>query len=415
MTKIVIWAQSVCRSTMDLYREVKRLRDDVGVTVVLRRDGRGEDVRKLREAQGQGDYSDVVDREWNGKVERGIELLDLGAVHVFSGYQACCAVRELMVEAKRRALRVVEYDEVPCEMCLGVKGALKRIYYAMVLPMRVRRAVKAADLFISASGNMGMDRLVRLGWKREAIVPFGYASGRLGVSGEGKFEPCRGVEGIVREGDFMNRVERVDRVEGGRLGVRSQELGDRSQGLAVSGDGKFEPCRGVEGERLAVSGQRLAVEGRILRVLHTGVEAKYRGVDVLKRAAASLKRRGVELDVKFTGGKVDATQLPGLYEWADVVVACGLCEPWGMRVNDVLLEGLPVVVSDGMGAAMLCDEFGCGCVVPKGDANALAAVLERCANDREFLAHLRSGAKMAAAEITPEKRAKVWLNKVMGE
>jgi glycosyltransferase involved in cell wall biosynthesis len=152
-----------------------------------------------------------------------------------------------------------------------------------------------------------------------------------------------------------------------------------------------------------------------LRVLHTGVEAKYRGVDVLKRAAASLKRRGVELEVKFTGGKVDAAQLPGLYEWADVVVACGICEPWGMRINDVLLEGLPVIVSDGMGAAMLCDEFGCGCVVPKGDANALAAVLERCANDRKFLAHLRSGAKMAAAEIAPEKRAKVWLGKVLGE
>ena len=155
--------------------------------------------------------------------------------------------------------------------------------------------------------------------------------------------------------------------------------------------------------------------GSGLRVLHTGVEAKYRGVDVLKRAATRLKRRGVELEVKFTGGKVDASELSGLYEWADIVVACGICEPWGMRVNDVLLEGLPVVVSDGMGAAMLCDEFGCGCVVPKGDANALAAVLERCANDREFLAHLRSRAKMAAVEIAPEKRAKVWLGKVLGE
>lgn len=155
--------------------------------------------------------------------------------------------------------------------------------------------------------------------------------------------------------------------------------------------------------------------GSGLRVLHTGVEAKYRGVDVLKRAAASLKRRGVDVEVKFTGGKVDAAQLPRLYEWADVVVACGLCEPWGMRVNDVLLEGIPVVVSDGMGAAMLCDEFGCGCVVPKGDANALAAVLERCARDRGFLTHLRSGAKRAAAEIAPEKRAKVWLGKVLGE
>ena len=290
MTKIVIWAQSVCRSTMDLYREVKRLRDDVGVTVVLRRDGRGEDVRKLREAQGQGDYSDVVDREWDGKVESGIELLDLGAVHVFSGYQASRAVRELMIEAKRRALRVVEYDEAPCEMCLGGRAFLKRLYYAMVLPMRVRRAVEAADLFISASGNMGIDRLVRLGWRREQIVPFGYVSPRLG------------------EGEIDGRGR-----EGGKL-----------------------------------------------RVLHLGSEAGYRGVAVAERAVAMVE--GVEF-VK-TGGGLGVADLVAEIRRADVVVACGLCEPWGMRVNDVLLEGVPVVVSDGMGAAMLCDAYGCGCVVP---------------------------------------------------
>ena len=340
MTKIVIWAQSVCRSTMDLYREVKRLRDDVGVTVVLRRDGRGEDVRKLREAQGQGDYSDVVDREWDGKVESGIELLDLGAVHVFSGYQACCAVRELMVEAKRRALRVVEYDEAPCEMCLGVKGALKRLYYAMILPMRVRRAVRAADLFVSASGNMGIDRLVRLGWKREQIVPFGYVSPRLG------------------EGEIDGRGR-----EGGKL-----------------------------------------------RVLHLGSEAGYRGVAVAERAVAMVE--GVEF-VK-TGGGLGVAELVAEIRRADVVVACGLCEPWGMRVNDVLLEGVPVVVSDGMGAAMLCDAYGCGCVVPKGDARALAAVLERCANDREFYGHLKSGAMKAAQALLPRNMAREWVDKVVG-
>ena len=340
MTKIVIWAQSVCRSTMDLYREVKRLRDDVGVTVVLRRDGRGEDVRKLREAQGQGDYSDVVDREWDGKVESGIELLDLGAVHVFSGYQACCAVRELMVEAKRRALRVVEYDEAPCEMCLGVKGALKRLYYAMILPMRVRRAVRAADLFVSASGNMGIDRLVRLGWKREQIVPFGYVSPRLG------------------EGEIDGRGR-----EGGKL-----------------------------------------------RVLHLGSEAGYRGVAVAERAVAMVE--GVEF-VK-TGGGLGVAELVAEIRRADVVVACGLCEPWGMRVNDVLLEGVPVVVSDGMGAAMLCDAYGCGCVVPKGDARALAAVLRRCAEDREFYGHLKIGAIKAARALLPQNMAREWVDKVVG-
>ena len=115
-----------------------------------------------------------------------------------------------------------------------------------------------------------------------------------------------------------------------------------------------------------------------------------------------------------TGGDLGVAELVAEIRRADVVVACGLCEPWGMRVNDVLLEGVPVVVSDGMGAAMLCDEFGCGCVVPKGDARALAAVLRRCAEDREFYGHLKSGAMKAARALLPQNMAREWVDKVVG-
>ena len=84
-------------------------------------------------------------------------------------------------------------------------------------------------------------------------------------------------------------------------------------------------------------------------------------------------------------------------------------------MNDVLLEGTPIIVSDGMGVAAVCDWYGCGCVVPKGDAAALAKVLKRCKDEPEFLAKLRSGAQVAARELLPENRAKVWLSAVLGE
>ena len=337
--RLVIWAQSVCRSTMALYREVKRLAG-VEATVVLRADDRADATRRLREAQGQEDCSDVVDVVWDGAFASGVELLDKGSVHVFSGYQVSAAVRRLMVEAKRHGCRVVGYDEAPCEMCLGGRAFLKRLYYALVLPMRVGAAVRAADLFVSASGNMGIDRLVQLGWRREQIVPFGYVSPRLG------------------EGEIDGRGR-----EGGKL-----------------------------------------------RVLHLGSEAGYRGVAVAERAVAMVE--GVEF-VK-TGGGLGVAELVAEIRRADVVVACGLCEPWGMRVNDVLLEGVPVVVSDGMGAAMLCDAYGCGCVVPKGDARALAAVLRRCAEDCEFYGHLKSGAMKAARALLPQNMAREWVDKVVG-
>ena len=92
MTELVIWAQSVCRSTMALYREVKR-QAGVPVSVVMRHSERGDCARQMREAQGQGadGFADVVDIEWDGELEsgRGIFVAHSGegAVHVFSGYQ----------------------------------------------------------------------------------------------------------------------------------------------------------------------------------------------------------------------------------------------------------------------------------------------------------------------------------------
>ena len=76
MTEIVIWAQSVCHSTMALYREVKRL-PGIRVTVVLRQNKCGEQARRLRELQGQGDFSDVIDSVWDGDFERGRRYVQL--------------------------------------------------------------------------------------------------------------------------------------------------------------------------------------------------------------------------------------------------------------------------------------------------------------------------------------------------
>ena len=146
-----------------------------------------------------------------------------------------------------------------------------------------------------------------------------------------------------------------------------------------------------------------------MRVLHLGSEAEYRGVRVAEAAA---KMAGVEL-VK-TGGQMSADELVRAIRGADVVVGCGYCEPWGMRINDALLEGTPVVVSDGMGVSWAVERYGCGCVVPKGDARALAAVLKRCRDEPEFLERLRSGAQVSAKELLPENRAKEWWGIVSG-
>ena len=109
-----------------------------------------------------------------------------------------------------------------------------------------------------------------------------------------------------------------------------------------------------------------------------------------------------------------AEEMARLYRECDVFVACGLCEPWGIRVNDAIHAGAPVAVSRGMGAAWLVDQFGCGCTFKPGDAAELADILERMSADRDFLARLRSGARAAGAAWTPEKRARVFIDLALG-
>lgn len=335
--RLVIWAHSECRSNAALYAAVRKLAAEKGIAVKICLWN-----QKLQPESRKIEIEDavVVGEDYAKGLAVLREFGGAGTVQVFCVYQNSPVWRRLIVEAKRGGARVVVNAEAPCEMCLGFRAVLKRLYYYWILPFKLKKAVKSGDLFISSSGEMGIDRLIRLGWKREKIVPFGYASPRLVVSGQ----------------------------------------------------------------RLVISGEKSS-----FRVLHLGSEAAYRGVKVAEEAA---KLAGVEL-VK-TGGKMPVEELVEEICRADVVVGCGYCEPWGMRINDALLEGTPVIVSDGMGVAAVCDWYGCGCVVPKGDAAALAAVLERCKDEPEFLERLRCGAKVAAKELLPEKRANVWLELVVG-
>lgn len=343
--EIVIWAHSECRSNAALFGEVKRLAEAHGISVTMCLWNMAP-VAEARALHGL-EYINVGD-----SVEKGREVLAAhggeGTAQVFCVYQNSRAWRRLIVEAKRGGARVVVNAEAPCEMCVGVKAWLKRLYYRLVLPCRVGRVAECADLFLNASGRDGVDRLVRLGWRESKIVPFGYASALPDLP--------------------------------------APHLPAPPQGCGAS-----------------------------LRILHTGIETPYRGLSTLLRASAILESRGVHHELFRTGGASSEAELASLYASCDILVACGLCEPWGMRVNDAIHAGLPAIVSDGMGAKWLVEQFGCGAIFKKGDAAALADILERVAKDAAFLARLRSGVAAAHEAWTPEQRAKVFLEAVCGK
>jgi glycosyltransferase involved in cell wall biosynthesis len=107
-------------------------------------------------------------------------------------------------------------------------------------------------------------------------------------------------------------------------------------------------------------------------------------------------------------GHVDAADLPALYAAADVFVlpsirTASFLEPWGLVVNESMLQGTPVIASDAVGAAAggLVRDARNGFVVPAGDADALAARLRALAGSPELRTELGTAARADAAALTP--------------
>jgi len=79
-------------------------------------------------------------------------------------------------------------------------------------------------------------------------------------------------------------------------------------------------------------------------------------------------------DATFLGFR-NQSELPALYDMADVLVLPSEREPWGLVVNEAMACATAVVVSDQVGCAGDLVTGDCGIVFPGGDADALAAAL----------------------------------------
>lgn len=84
------------------------------------------------------------------------------------------------------------------------------------------------------------------------------------------------------------------------------------------------------------------------------------------------------LDSVYFCGFHPRDQIPKFYAMADVLVLPSRRETWGIVVNEALCFGLPVIVSDQVGAARdLVVDGGNGFEFPEGDVQALTERVER--------------------------------------
>ena len=365
MKGLIIWAQSNCRSTMALYRELIR-ELNVPALITLWHYNKCESDKDIREQIGfsHDEFSDLpiepVGEDW----ERGLSILEShsGWHHIFCVWQGAPVYRRLIVEVKRRGCSVAVMCESPCNMESGWRRLAKAAYMQFALPLVARSVVNAADLFINDSGD-DITAARKLGWPERKIIPFGYFS-----------PPIPGSKLVPRESN------------------------------------------------------------RSFEILATGVLSKYRGADVLVEALRILKMRGVDFHATITQkgelwstlkdkskafnlpiefpGFVEMPDLIRLYETCSVYVGAGRSEPWGMRLNDALQCGAPLVVSRGMGGVQLVDRYKCGLDFIAKDAVSLANALEQLATDLAFYREIADNAAFAAKMIAPEEKAKELIGRI---
>jgi glycosyltransferase involved in cell wall biosynthesis len=120
----------------------------------------------------------------------------------------------------------------------------------------------------------------------------------------------------------------------------------------------------------------------------------------LEKEAVAL---GINARVRFLGF-VNQSQLPALYTSADVMVLPSEYEPFGVVVNEAMLCGCPVVVSDRVGAAVdlvtpLYPQFIFHC----GDINGLAGILSRSVADGAVLKEFSRRGIGCVRSRSPEK------------
>ena len=114
--------------------------------------------------------------------------------------------------------------------------------------------------------------------------------------------------------------------------------------------------------------------------------------------------------VVFVGGK-GWREVPQYFAVADVLVLPSLSEPWGLVVNEALICGLPVLVSERCGCVPeIVIDGKTGFSFDPENVDQLARLMLDIARNDATRANLAIGAMRVAAEYTPERSAREMCN-----
>lgn len=357
MEELIVWAHSYCRSTLGFYRGLGKAFNVPLKICIWKKDA------KLRTKVGfaENEFSDMDITYVGDNYVLGKKILSehRNAHHLFGAYQAVKIYQQLIVDAKEMGCKIGIVSEAPCNMSFGFKKLQKDIYIKFVLPTKIKKQISAADFIINLSGD-NSEPLVKIGWAKEKIIPCGYYSPRI--------ENTK----LIKRNE-NNWYKFTILLTGIHQWHRSPMLLLQAM-KELKKEGLSPVCNITQNGPLLDKMKRFATENHLDNVKFLGF---------------------VKMDI-----------LQNLYETCSVYIGAGNYEPWGMRLNDVLQCGAPLIVNEGMGGVKLVTDYDCGLSFEKNNYKSLATALKKLITNKELYSKVAEAAYNACSFISPEIKAK---------
>lgn len=355
MKGLVVWANSYCRSTLAFY---SKLADSWGVPLEIYLYNHDN---YLRSSVGFSDKEFYyLNIRYLSCLNEGLAVINTRKTwnHLFGVYQVSGLYRDTILYAIKMHCRIAVASESPCNMDRALRRLAKSIYLRFILPRKVAKIVASSSFVINYSGN-DIHGLLRNGWGISKIIRCGYYPPPL-------------IDSVIRkrgESDWTNFEILVS-------------------GLHQWHRSPFLILRAL---------RQLDLQGKKYKCFITQQGPLH---DSLVQFA-----NRYEMSSVFFLGYVDMKEMLRLYQRCSVFVGCGNHEPWGMRLNDALQCGAPLIVNRGMGGCKLVDDYGCGITFERNDVNGLVDALTRMIDNKKTYLSIANNAFFAGKAINPESKA----------
>ena len=319
-------------------------------------------VKELEERQLQGWTSPDISGlhvqylPRSGWWREGLDVLrkHQNAIHMFNGLWGDRRFFFLLIEAQRRGIKTALMTEPYAEVAVGylsedshwrakAKAFLRPLVYKFVGGLVARRFIA-----VFAISEKAIEQCVRMGVGQEKVFPFGYFVPAIQCDSPTGIETEEPPVKLVFVGSLIQR-----------------------KGIQIL----------VEAMRIS----RSACSNILLDVYGSGDETQLTGV-----MGVSYKGLIPFGNAQKVIARYDALVLPSLHDG------------WGVVVNEALLQGVPVLVSDQVGAKTLVEKSGAGIIIKAGDKYAWGEVFEHISVDCECLKLWKLNAISYKEQLSPE-------------